>query len=176
MLFLIPVGGGIPAGVILARNRAIQWPEMMVLYFISDVILACIFEPLMLLVIAGGRRSPFFARLSEALRKSVKKTSASYGPGLGPLALIGISFGVDPMTGRSVAAAAGHGFVRGWTLAITGDMFFFALIMVSTLWLDNVLGDGTWTTVIMMVLMIVLPPLVRRIREGRRRGNTASAC
>lgn len=172
-LFLIPVGGGIPAGVILARNRGIGWVEMMILYFISDVILACLFEPLMLLVIAAGRRVPFFARLAETLRRSMGRNIARYGPGLGPIALIGISFGVDPMTGRSAAAAAGHGFVSGWMLAITGDMIFFALIMGSTLWLNNVLGDGTWTTVIMLVLMLGIPPLVRRLRGGGGSGTAA---
>lgn len=168
-LFLIPIGGGIPGGVVLARKLGIQWPAMMGLYLISDVILACVFEPLMLMVISGGKRVAFLSRLSEALRKSMKKTSTYYGNGLGPMALIGVAFGVDPMTGRTAAKASGHGFVTGWTLAITGDMLFFTLIMASTLWLNNVLGDGTWTTVIMMIVTLVAPPLVRRIRESRRK-------
>src|SRR6185437_2860685 len=105
MLFLIPVGGGIPGGVVLAKNRGLAWPIMMILYFISDVILACVFEPLMLLVIAGGKKSPFLSKLVEAMRQSVKKTTSQYGTTLGPLALVMVSFGVDPMTGRSVAKA-----------------------------------------------------------------------
>ncbi|MGZ3699312.1 MAG: hypothetical protein ACXWPM_03860 [Bdellovibrionota bacterium] len=167
MLFLIPIGGGIPAGVVLAKSHALPWPEMVVLYFISDVILACLFEPLMLLLAKGAKRMAFLARWNEALKKSMQKTTARYGSHLGPLALILVSFGVDPMTGRSVSAAAGHGFVSGWMLAITGDMLFFVLLMVSTLWLNNVLGDGTWTTVIMLVVMMVVPSLVRRLFPAR---------
>jgi uncharacterized membrane protein len=167
-LFLIPIGGGIPGGVLLAKNRGLGWPIMMVLYFVSDVILACVFDPLMQLVIAAGKRSPVVSKMNEALRQSTQKSIARYGTRLGPLSLIMISFGVDPMTGRAATAFAGHSFVTGWTLAILGDMLYFTLLMVSTLWLNNVLGDGTWTTVIILVGMMVVPALLRRIREGRR--------
>ncbi len=165
LLFLIPIGGGIPAGVLLARVRALPWLVTVVLYFISDVILALLFEPLLLLLIAAGKRSAFLARFTQALKNSVQKTASRYGTRLGPIALITLSFGVDPMTGRAAAVAAGHGFVSGWTLAILGDMLFFLLIMASTLWLNNLLGDGTWTTVIIMVAMMGGPPLVRRARK-----------
>jgi len=50
MLFLIPVGGGIPAGVLLARNTGIGWPIAAGLYFVSDVLLACAFEPVLRLL------------------------------------------------------------------------------------------------------------------------------
>jgi uncharacterized membrane protein len=165
-VFLIPFGGGIPAGVLLAQARKIQWPEMMVLYFISDVILACVFEPLMHLVSEAAKRSVFWARLKEAFRLSMQRTMSHYGSKLSVLGLVLIAFGVDPMTGRVMAATAGHGFVAGWMIAITGDMFYFALLMVSTLWLNSVLGDGTWTTVAILVLMTVVPPLLRRFRKG----------
>ncbi len=167
-LFLIPIGGGIPAGVLLAKSRSIAWPTTTALYFISDVILACVFEPLMLLVIKVGKRSPKVARFSDAFGKAMKKTTAHYGTELGPLALITIAFGADPMTGRAAAKAAGHGFITGWMMAIAGDMLYFALIMSSTLWLNNILGDGTWTTIIIVVLMIIVPVLIRRFRESRR--------
>src|SRR5262249_30748958 len=104
----------------------------------------------------------------EAFRKMMKKTTSGYGTSLGPLTLIMIAFGVDPMTGRAVAAAAGHGFVTGWALSITGDMIYFAMLMVSTLWLSNVLGDETKTTVIILLLMMFGPALVRRVREWRK--------
>jgi hypothetical protein len=87
---------------------------------------------------------------------------------LGFFALIMVSFGVDPMTGRAAAVAAGHGFVTGWTLAIIGDMIYFTLMMASILYLNNLLGDGTWATVIILVVTTAVPFLIRRIREGRR--------
>jgi hypothetical protein len=173
-LFLIPIGGGIPAGVLLARSRHIDWPVTMALYFLSDVILACLFEPLMLLVIAAGKRAPFLARLTAAIKTSMKRTSAHYGSSLGPLALIMVAFGVDPMTGRAAAVAAGHGFVTGWMLAIAGDMLYFVLLMVSTLWLNNILGDGTWTTIVILLVMMIVPVLVRRFRQRKQPGPNES--
>jgi hypothetical protein len=172
-LFLIPVGGGIPAGVLLARSHGLVWPLTALLYFVSDVILALVFEPLMLGLAAIAKRVAFLRRVGSAFKEAFRRTSPVYGTHLGPLALIGVSFGVDPMTGRAAALAAGHGFVTGWLIAIAGDMIYFAVIMVSTLWLDNYLGNGTWTTLIILALMLGLPPLIRRIRLLRKRAAPA---
>lgn len=166
-LYLIPVGGGIPAGVLLAKHRGIGWPASSVLYFISDVILALVFEPLLKLFVLAGRRMPRFGRFLEAFRASMRRTGEKYGTAAGPVALILIAFGVDPMTGRSAAAAAGHGFVSGWALAIAGDMLYFWLIMVSTLSLNSVLGDGTWTTAIILAGMLLVPMAVKRLKSPR---------
>jgi uncharacterized membrane protein len=160
-LFLIPIGGGIPAGVILARNHGFAWPMTTFLYFISDIILAFIFEPILRGLRKIKRLDKFratYARLSQ--NSSVKEVSHK------PWGLVMISFGIDPMTGRAAALAAGHNFVSGWIIAIIGDMFFFALVMASTLWLDNYLGDGTWTAVIITVLMLVLPAVFKRFKAS----------
>ncbi|MEO5668767.1 MAG: hypothetical protein ABIR96_11965 [Bdellovibrionota bacterium] len=166
LLFLIPVGGGIPGGVLLARTRGIAWPIMMLLYFISDVVLACVFEPLMKTFIFIGRHVSFLGRFIDLMRKTVRKSASYYGTKTGPIALVMISFGVDPMTGRAAARAAGHGFVTGWLIAITGDMIYFTLLMVSTLWLSDVLGDGNLAMTIILVLMIGIPWAIRRIRKA----------
>ncbi len=169
MLFLIPIGGGIPGGVLLAQKLSIAWPFMMLLYFISDVILAFAFEPLLMLFIYIGKHITFLRRLSEAFKLSVEKTIKHFGNKTGPFALIMIAFSVDPMTGRAAAVAAGHGFVGGWMIAIAGDMIYFTLLMVSTLWLNNIIGDGTWTMLIILALMFLIPTLIRRFRKSDNR-------
>ena len=178
LLFLLPIGGGIPAGVLLARSRGIEWPGMIILYFISDVILACVFEPVLMIVIALGRRSPFVKRLREAFkkakekmemkRKSMTKSTPPHGSKLGPLALILFAFGADPMSGRTAAASAGHGFLMGWLLAIVGDMLYFTVLMIGTLWLSKTLGDETRAMALILVAMILVPFLVRRFRLKRQ--------
>lgn len=164
-LFLIPIGGGIPAGVMLAQSRGIDWPIMMLLYFISDVILACSFEPAMLLFIKFGKRSQLLTRFSEIMKLMIQKTIEHYGSSSNVFFLIMIAFGVDPMTGRAVAVAAGHGFFIGWMIAILGDMIYFTLLMISTLWLKSVIGDGTWTMLIIFAIMIMVPQIFRRIQK-----------
>jgi hypothetical protein len=166
-LFLIPIGGGIPAGVIVARDKGFHWPMMLALYFVSDVILACLFEPLMMMFMVATRKSAFMARFTETFKKTTMKTIARYGVNPGPFTLILISFGVDPMTGRTAALAAGHNFFTGWMLAIAGDMVFFTVLMVSTLFLDKILGDGTWTAIIITVAMLGVPALIRKFRERK---------
>lgn len=161
-IFTIPIGGGIPAGVLMARDRGIPWPGMMVLYFLSDVLLAIVFEPVLKLMSAGARRLPRLEQAAVVFRLALERTTSHYGSAGGPLALIMVAFGVDPMTGRAAAAAAGHGFLAGWAIAITGDMMYFTVLMVSTLWLDSYLGNGLWTTIIMLALMFFLPTLLKK--------------
>lgn len=170
-IFLIPFGGGIPAGVILAKKKEIIWPIMMLLYFISDVILAIIFEPLMHLFIRLGKRNELIQKISEAFKLMINQTMQHYGNTSSIMALIMIAFGVDPMTGRAVAVAAGHGFIVGWSIAIAGDMIYFTLLMVSTLWLNNIIGDGTTTTFIIMVLMFVVPHYIKKIKNKFNKNN-----
>lgn len=166
LLFAIPVGGGIPAGVLLAKSRNVDWLTMTALYFVSDVLLAILFEPLMMAFVWIARHIKFLARLQEALKQSTHRTIAGYGASPGPFMLVMIAFGVDPMTGRAAAMAAGHGFLAGWAIAILGDMFFFGIIAISTLCLDNILGDGTWTAIIIMVAMLAVPALVKRFKKS----------
>ena len=166
MLFLIPVGGGIPAGVLLARDHRLAWPVTMSLYLVSDVILAFLFEPVLRLLIAAGRRIPRLAHVADAVRLAMERTAAQYGVGAGPFALIMIAFGVDPMTGRAAAAAAGHGFVTGWAIAITGDMLYFTVIMLATLRLNSVLGNPNRTMAVILAAMFLLPMLVRRLKSA----------
>jgi hypothetical protein len=167
MLFVIPVGGGIPAGVLLARSYALPWQTTSFLYFISDVLLALAFEPLMLLFIAAGRRVPFLARVGWAFKTATLQITAQYR-GAGPLALIAMAFGVDPMTGRAAAAAAGHGFFSGWAIAIAGDMLYFWVVMAATLKLGSWLSPG-WTVFLIMLAMFLAPLLVSRVKLAWRR-------
>ena len=169
LLFLIPIGGGIPAGVLLAVSYGITWPITTLLYFISDVILALLFEPTMKLVIFLGKRVAFLKRFVEITQNMAKKSAAHYGYNTGPLALIMIAFGVDPMTGRAAAAVAGHGFLTGWMIAITGDMLYFVVIMACTLWLQSILGDGTVVMVIILGVSLLGPFVMKWFRTRRTR-------
>ena len=163
MLFLIPVGGGIPAGVLLARSYGLAWPVTAGLYFISDVILALLFEPVLRLIMLAGRKVDFIARVAESMKLAMSRTTAHYG-GAGPVALIIIAFGVDPMTGRAAAAAAGHGFITGWAIAIAGDMLYFGVVMAATLKLSSALGDPNTAMWIILAAMILVPIAVRRLK------------
>jgi hypothetical protein len=172
LLFLLPVGGGIPAGVLLARTKGIPWPLTALLYLLSDVLLALVFEPLLRLAVAAGRHVPFLARFGEAWKAAQVRTASWFqGTGAGPVSLVLISFGVDPMTGRTSALAAGHGFLAGWTFAIAGDALYYGVVAVSTLRLNAYIKDPATTVWIVLGGMLVLPFLVRIVRRrvpGRR--------
>jgi hypothetical protein len=168
VLFAVPIGGGIPAGVVLAQSQGIGWLTMTLIYFCSDLLLAILFEPFMKLFIYGSEHIQFLAKLRASLKKTTEKTIAGYGAKPGPFLLITIAFGVDPMTGRAAAMAAGHNFISGWAIAIAGDMIFFGIIAASTILLNGILGDGTLTAVIILILMVVVPALVRKFKPQKK--------
>ncbi len=165
LLFSIPVGGGIPAGVLLGQKQGLGWVTMMGLYLVSDIIMAIYFEPLLKLIIYLSDRFDFTRRFKAAFATSTQKTIAKFGAKPGPWTLVMIAFGVDPMTGRAAAYAAGHGFFAGWAIAIAGDMIFFTVIMASTIWLNGIFGNGTLTAVVILICMFGLPPLVQRFKK-----------
>jgi hypothetical protein len=169
MLFLIPVGGGIPAGVLLAQTKGLVWPVTAGLYLVSDVMLALAFEPILKLFAWSAGKVPFLARFSARM-KAAKARSVAYfgGTGAGPITLIMISFGADPMTGRASALAAGHGFLMGWAFAIAGDMLYFAVIAVTTLRLNTYFRDPDTTMWVVLGAMIVVPLIIRFFRGPRK--------
>lgn len=178
MLFLVPVGGGIPAGVLLARSNGLAWPLTAGLYLVSDVILAFAFEPVLRLLVALGRRIPRLARFTAAMKSVMQQAAArSGGAGAGPFSLILIAFGVDPMTGRAAALAAGHGFLAGWAIAISGDMLYYGVVAFTTLRLNKWVQDPTATTLIVLGAMIAVPLVVRRVKTAwlKRRGPASTS-
>ncbi|BCS54349.1 hypothetical protein [Geobacter sp. SVR] len=175
-LFLLPVGGGIPAGVMLAHSSGLSWLVMACLYLVSDVILAIVFEPLLRLMARICSKVPFLARINAVMRAATARSVSHFsGTGAGPVALIMIAFGVDPMTGRASALAVGHGFLTGWAIAITGDMLYFAVIAVSTLQLNSYIRDPNTTMLIVLGAMLLVPMAVRYFRSPQKAGDEVQA-
>jgi hypothetical protein len=166
-LFLLPVGGGIPSGVLLARDSGLAWPVTAGLYLVSDLVLAVCFEPLLRLLAAVAGRVRVLARFSVALRAVTARSVAPVaGTSTGPLALVLIAFGVDPMTGRATALAAGHGFLAGWAIAIAGDMLYYAVIAATTLGLNSYIKNPENVVLLVLGAMFLVPLLVRSFREN----------
>ena len=69
------------------------------------------------------------------------------------------------MTGRASALAAGHGFLAGWIIAISGDMLYYAVISLTTLSLSTYFQDPNTVILIVLGAMIVVPTLVRQVRS-----------
>lgn len=165
-LFIIPVGGGIPAGVLSAQAKGLAWPITALLYLVSDLALALAFEPVLRLLAAVVRKISFLSRFSAAFKAATARSVAHIGgTSTGPLALVMISFGVDPMTGRTTAHAAGHGFLAGWAFAIAGDMLYFAVIALTTLRLNSYFRDPNTTMLIVLGAMFIVPMVVRYFRS-----------
>ena len=153
----------------LAQTKGLAWPITAGLYFASDVMLALAFEPVLrLLVLLGGKVS-FLARLSATIKVTMARSMAPFsGTGSGPLTLVMISFGVDPMTGRASALAAGHGFLTGWAFAFAGDMLYYAVIALTTLRLNMYFRDPNTTMWIVLGAMIVVPMMVSYFRSRQK--------
>lgn len=108
-------------------------------------------------------------RVSGRMKAAMTRSTAHFiGTGAGPISLVMISFGVDPMTGRATAMAAGHGFLMGWVFAIAGDMLYYAVIAVTTLHLNKYFQYPNTTMWIVLGAMMVVPLIVRAFRAPRK--------
>jgi hypothetical protein len=178
LVFCTQIGAGIPLGVIMARNAGLNPAFTALLYLASDVVLAFTCEPMLILLRWMGKRVDFIGRLGNRLSRLSGATGLSEGKVQGPLGLILFSFAWAPAPARAASEAAGHGFVAGWTLAIIGDMAYFTLIMVSTLWVSSLFGDDRLAVGAVLVGAWVIPMLFRRFRRepaARPRMRVATA-
>ncbi|MCC7372748.1 MAG: hypothetical protein IT306_30330 [Chloroflexi bacterium] len=176
LLFLVPIGGGIPLGVLMGHQAGLSASTLAAMYFVSDIVMAITHEPMFWLLAWLGRAVPAFGKVRDLFHR------ASQGAGLkeegvhGPLGLILFSFTVDPVSGRGAAAAAGHGFLSGWTFAVLGDMLYFGVVMAATLWLHDVLGNDQATIGVVLLSIWGLSWYIRRRRRPAARRRPAPPC
>jgi hypothetical protein len=163
LLFCIPGGMGIPPGVLLGNHGGLGPIVLSVLYFASDIVLACVFEPLLIILAALASPLPFLSRVGDAVLAAIRRTMPA-GNTSAPLGIALTAFGAGLPFGRALAAAAGFGLVSSWLFTIAGDMAYFGLGMISTLWFDNLLGDPRMAALAGLVVMFVVPALLRRWR------------
>jgi hypothetical protein len=169
LLFLVPVGGGVPLGVLIARDAGVSPLVTALLYLASDVVGAFFAEPWLAFLRWVGRHNPFLGRVGERLARLSGGVGLRDGGARGPLGLVLFSFTTSLAMGRAATSVAGHGFLTGWALAIAGDMLYFVLLMASTLWISGLLGDERVTIGAVLVATWVLPTLLRRLRLRRSR-------
>ena len=166
LLFCIPGGAGIPPGVLLGDRDGLGAVAMTALYFASDVALAAfLFEPTLRLLALASVRVPTLERVGRGLLVTITRTMPA-GSLAGPTGVVLTAFGVGLPFGRAIAAAAGFGLLRSWLLSIAGDMLYFALGMASTLWFRGIFGDARMAVLAALVVMLVVPLALRRIRRS----------
>jgi hypothetical protein len=171
LLFLIPIGGGIPLGVIMGRDAGLSPLTMAGMYFVSDIFMAVTHEPFFWLMGWLASVVPVLGKVRDFFRKASNSAGLQDDGARGPLGLILFSFTVDPISGRGAAAAAGHGFFSGWAFAIAGDMIYFAVLMAATLWLSGLFGDDRTTVGVVLLSVWGLSMFIRR----RQRRSTKPA-
>jgi hypothetical protein len=165
LMFVMPLAAGIPFGVIMARDAGLSPLVTAGLYLVSDLLLPVTAEPFLALLRWLARRVAFVDRMGHVFSRATGSVGLNEGRVRGPLGLILFSFSISPTSGRAAAAAAGHGFVSGWTLAIIGDMLFFGMLMATTLWVASVFGDSRQTIGLIAIAVWLLPVLIRRLRR-----------
>jgi len=165
LLFCIPLGIGIPPGVLLGQRDGLGAFVLLVLYVASDVVMATFFEPMLRVLAFVSRRVPALDRTLRFMLHVIERTMPA-GSLAGPTGVVITGFGAGLPFGRAIAWAAGYGLVVSWLLSIAGDTLYYTLGMVSTLWFNGVLGDPRLAALGGIVVMLVVPMLVRRFRRS----------
>jgi hypothetical protein len=176
LLFCMPpLSGGLPMGVLMSRDMGLSPLTTAGVYLLSDLLLAITNEPILTLLRWLSKRIEVLARVGRAFGRLTGSAGLQEGGLRGPLGLILISFMISLTSGRAAAAASGHGFFSGWTLAIIGDMAYFGLLMVTTLWVSSIFGDDRLTIGAVLIATWVLPLVIRRLRQRSTRSSPAPA-
>src|SRR5215210_5267101 len=171
LLFLIPIGCGIPLGVIMCRDAGLSPLMMSGMYFVSDIFMAVTHEPFFWLLGWLANLVPALGKVRDFFRKASNQAGLQDEGASGPLGLILFSFTVDPISGRGAAAAAGYGFIIGWAFAIAGDMIYFGVLMAATLWLSGMFGDDRTTVGVVLLSIWGISWYIRRRRRAARAAN-----
>ncbi|MBV9323159.1 MAG: hypothetical protein JO352_05150, partial [Chloroflexi bacterium] len=79
LIFVTQIGAGIPVGVLMARNAGIDPLATAGLYAASDVVLAIVMEPMLILLRWMGQRVEFIGRLGNRLARLSGATGLSDG-------------------------------------------------------------------------------------------------
>jgi hypothetical protein len=162
ILFCVPMGVGVPPGVLLAKQAGIGPAMTTNLYLLSDVLMAFVFEPMLRLLAAAARRRPRLARLRDAYGLALARMTPRGGLA-GPGGVVLTGFGMGLPFGRALAALAGYGLVTGWLLTIAGDSIFFLIGLVSTLWFGGMFGDQRMAALAGTAVMAVVAMAAHRL-------------
>ena len=166
LLFVIPTGAGIPAGVLLGQRIGLTAGAMSGLYVGSGLLRAAVFEPVFRWLArrshAGGR----VARWHDASRDLLARHAVLSRAVRGVWAPVVVSYNLDPMGGRVAAAAVGMGWLRGWLLALLADFAYFVSTALPTLWLQRLVGNEWLTLLLVIVLSTVIPMAWLRLRRS----------
>src|ERR1043165_6355243 len=73
LLFLVPIGGGIPLGVIIGRDAGLSPLVMAGWYFVSDIVMAVTHEPMFWLMSWLASISPPIAKIRDFFRKASQR-------------------------------------------------------------------------------------------------------
>ena len=164
LLFVIPTGAGIPAGVLLGQRLGLTAASMSGLYVGSGLLRAALFEPFFRWLARRRHDGGRVTRLRDATRALLNRNPLFRRAMQGAWAPLVVSYNLDPMAGRVAAAAVGMGWLRGWTLSLIADFAYFVSTAVPTIWLQRWVGNEWLTLGLLLVLSMVVPLVWRRLR------------
>jgi hypothetical protein len=163
ILFCVPGGFGVPPGVLLAKQGGLGPAMTTTVYFLSDVLMALVFEPMLRGLAALARRRQRLVRVRDAYAVALGRMMPR-GNLAGPGGVVLTGFGLGLPFGRALAALAGYGIVAGWLLTMAGDMLYFVIGLVSTLLFGGLFGDQRMAALAGIAVMVLVAFAVHRIR------------
>ena len=164
LLFCLPMGVGVPPGVLLAQHDGLDVASTTALYVLSDVLMATVlFEPMLRLLVLASRRVPALERFGRTLLVATTRLLPADSIA-GPTGVVLTGFGGGLPFGRALGAGMGYGLATSWLLTMAGDLLYFTLGMASTLWFQGLFGDPRTAVLAALAVMLIVPLALRRLR------------
>lgn len=168
LAFFMPLGAGIPLGVLLARDSGLGIPGAVALYTVAYTFRILKIETIFFLFRWLQSRVPQLQRATELVNRASVRSGLRGGGLRGSMLTLTIAYAISPTAGRAAAALAGFGFIRAWALTIAGDMAYFLTLMASTLWLSDTFVNDHLALAVTLPAAILVPTFGRKLLLGSR--------
>jgi hypothetical protein len=172
-LFFVPIGAGIPVGVLLARHVPLHPLVTFGLYVVSDMGAALVCHPIFAWLRRRARAVPRLRRAGQRVlgvaMLGIPRDDVGSWPALSRIATVG--FGVDVYTAGLLATGLAVPRIPGWASAIAGDCVWFAVILTTSLAAGSVTDDDRLVLLAMVVAMIVVTRVSRRFLPQQPRAR-----
>jgi hypothetical protein len=174
LIFMVPIGPGKPAGILLGREAGLGPLEILGLYAAKDVLTGLYLEPLLRLIARHGSRFAWARSAGEQITAIATRTHLGSGRLAQAISVGLVALGAGFMTGAAALPCARLPRPLGWLSVILGDLTWFSVMLAAAIGLTSIIPDNRMVFVALLLMALLSRPLTRRLTDPSAASPKAS--
>jgi len=162
-LFMVPIGPGKAAGILLGKNAGLDFLALLGLYLAKDLVTALYLDPLLRALPRLSARYEWARSLGKQIGALATRTHLGSGRLAQMFSLVLVSVGAGFITGGAALSSARLPRPLGWLALLTGDLLWFSCLLAAALGLTSIVPDDRMVFVAVVLLALLARPLTRRL-------------